>query len=78
MEAGERVCAVVEMVPGSKPLTFDSMRRFFEAAGTMRQKIPEQLEIVERLPRNETFNKVLKQVLRERFATILSHQEKHA
>jgi acyl-coenzyme A synthetase/AMP-(fatty) acid ligase len=34
----------------------------------MRQKIPEQLELVERLPRNETFNKILKFKLRERFA----------
>jgi hypothetical protein len=33
----------------------------------MRQKIPERLEVVERLPRNETLNKVLKFKLREQF-----------
>jgi hypothetical protein len=35
----------------------------------MRQKIPEQLEVVDTLPRNETLNKVLKYKLRERFTT---------
>jgi hypothetical protein len=33
----------------------------------MRQKIPERVEVVEALPRNETLNKVLKYKLRERF-----------
>jgi non-ribosomal peptide synthetase component E (peptide arylation enzyme) len=36
-------------------------------AGLMMQKIPERLEIVEALPRNETLNKVLKFKLREQF-----------
>jgi acyl-CoA synthetase (AMP-forming)/AMP-acid ligase II len=67
-ERGERVCAVVEPSSPGALLGFDEMVRFFEAAGTMRQKIPEQLEIVERLPRNETFNKILKHKLRERFS----------
>jgi hypothetical protein len=31
------------------------------------QKIPERLEIVDALPRNETLNKVLKFKLREQF-----------
>jgi acyl-CoA synthetase (AMP-forming)/AMP-acid ligase II len=33
----------------------------------MMQKIPERLEIVDSLPRNETLNKVLKFKLREQF-----------
>jgi len=33
----------------------------------MAQKIPEQLEIVDALPRNETLRKVLKHELREMF-----------
>ena len=33
----------------------------------MTQKVPEQLEVVDRLPRNETLNKVLKYKLRETF-----------
>jgi non-ribosomal peptide synthetase component E (peptide arylation enzyme) len=34
----------------------------------MLQKIPEQLEIVDKLPRTETLGKVLKYKLREQFA----------
>jgi hypothetical protein len=34
----------------------------------MNQKIPEQLEVVDALPRNNTLNKVLKYKLREEFA----------
>lgn len=66
-ERGERVCAVIELRDAAAPLGFDEMVDFFKSAGTMRQKIPEQLEILDRLPRNETFNKVLKFKLRERF-----------
>lgn len=65
---GERVCAVVETRDPDDPLRFDEMVAFFEAAGTMRQKIPEQLELIASLPRNETFNKILKFKLRERYA----------
>lgn len=67
---GERVCAVVELRDPAAPLTFDEMVAFFDAAGAMRQKTPEQLEIVEQLPRNETFNKILKFKLRERFLRV--------
>jgi cyclohexanecarboxylate-CoA ligase len=67
-ERGERVCAVVETAPGQEPLTFDELDAHCRAAGLMVQKIPEQLEVVDRLPRNETLNKVLKQKLREMFS----------
>ncbi|HDZ57816.1 MAG TPA: cyclohexanecarboxylate-CoA ligase [Pseudomonas xinjiangensis] len=66
-QRGERVCAVVEPVPGEVPLSFDEMVAFFHAAGVMRQKIPEQLEIMEQLPRNQALNKILKHKLRELF-----------
>ncbi len=33
----------------------------------MTQKIPERLEVVEALPRNETLNKILKYKLREQY-----------
>jgi acyl-CoA synthetase (AMP-forming)/AMP-acid ligase II len=66
---GERVCAVVERKEGQEDLQFDEMVAFFKAAQVMMQKIPEQLEVVDRLPRNETLNKILKHVLRERFAS---------
>ena len=66
-ERGERVCAVVELRDPAVPLSFEEMVACFEGAGSMRQKIPEQLELVDLLPRNETFNKILKFKLRERF-----------
>ena len=65
---GERVCAVVELKPGAAALQFEEMVDFFMQAKVMRQKIPEQLEIVEQLPRNQTLNKILKHVLREQYA----------
>ncbi|MHB8680602.1 MAG: class I adenylate-forming enzyme family protein [Acidimicrobiales bacterium] len=67
-ERGERVCAVVQTAPDADPLTFDEMVAHLRAAGLMTQKIPEQLEVVVALPRNETLNKVLKYKLREEFA----------
>ncbi|HMC72132.1 MAG TPA: AMP-binding protein, partial [Mycobacteriales bacterium] len=66
-ERGELVCAVVETAAGSDPLSFDEMVAQCSEAGLMRQKIPERLEVVDRLPRNETLNKVLKYKLREEF-----------
>jgi len=67
-ERGELVCAVVETpAEGGEALTFDEMVEACTAAGLMRQKIPERLEVVDKLPRNETLNKVLKYKLREMF-----------
>jgi acyl-CoA synthetase (AMP-forming)/AMP-acid ligase II len=66
-ERGELVCAVVEPPEGGEALTFEEMVECCAAAGLMRQKIPERLEVVDRLPRNETLNKVLKYKLREQF-----------
>jgi cyclohexanecarboxylate-CoA ligase len=67
-ERGERVCAVVETAPDAGPLTLAEMAGYLRDAGLMAQKIPEQLEVVDALPRNETLNKVLKQKLRDRYA----------
>jgi acyl-CoA synthetase (AMP-forming)/AMP-acid ligase II len=67
-ERGERVCAVVEPRQPGDTLTFAEMEAFFRAAGLMRQKIPEQLEVVDRLPRNEALNKILKHELRASYA----------
>jgi non-ribosomal peptide synthetase component E (peptide arylation enzyme) len=44
------------------------MVEHLRGAGLMKQKIPEQLEVVEALPRNNTLNKVLKYKLREDLA----------
>ena len=67
-ERGELVCAVVEPPEGGEVLTFDEMVAACTAAGLMRQKIPERLEVVDKLPRNETLNKVLKYKLREMYS----------
>jgi cyclohexanecarboxylate-CoA ligase len=64
---GERVCAVVERRPGVEPPTLAEIAARLREAGLMAQKIPEQLEIVDALPRNETLRKVLKHELREMF-----------
>ena len=64
--SGERVCACVVMREHSASLTLDDLRVFMEAQQVMRQKIPEQIEIVPQLPRNAT-GKVLKYELRKRF-----------
>ena len=66
-ERGERVCAVVEPADPADPLTMDEMVAFCREQGLMTQKIPEQLEIVEVMPRNPT-GKVKKPDLRERYA----------
>ena len=65
-ERGERVCAVVETAPGQEPLTFAEMVAWCKDAGLMIQKIPEQLEVVDQLPRNPTF-KILKYKLRDQY-----------
>ncbi|MFJ7260964.1 class I adenylate-forming enzyme family protein [Streptomyces globosus] len=66
-ERGERVCAVVEQTPGSAPLTLDRVTAHLRAAGLAPHKLPEQLELLDALPRNEALRKVLKYKLRERF-----------
>jgi non-ribosomal peptide synthetase component E (peptide arylation enzyme) len=69
-ERGERVCAVVEVVDAGDPLTFDEMVEWCAAQGLMRQKSPEQLVVMDAMPRNQTLNKVLKYKLRESLAEV--------
>jgi cyclohexanecarboxylate-CoA ligase len=66
-ERGERVCAVVERAPGAGDLTIVEMQAALRDAGLMSQKIPEQLEVVDALPRNETLRKILKYKLRDEY-----------
>lgn len=65
---GERVCAVVQPQNGATPLGFDEMVEFLLTQKLMKQKFPEQLESVDTVPRNPS-GKILKNELRERFAT---------
>ncbi|MCB1248358.1 MAG: AMP-binding protein [Acidimicrobiales bacterium] len=61
-DSGERVCAVVATAEGADPLDFDEMVEFLKGAGLMVQKVPEQLEHVEVIPRNPA-GKILKRDL---------------
>ncbi|MFK0109852.1 class I adenylate-forming enzyme family protein [Streptomyces sp. NPDC091217] len=67
-ERGELVCAVVEQPPGSAALTLPEVVSYLRAKGLSVHKLPERLEVVDALPRNETLRKVLKYRLRERFS----------
>ncbi len=66
-ERGERCCAVVVCRDAGDPLRFEELVAYLEQHRLMRQKIPEQLEIVDALPRNPS-GKVVKRRLQERFA----------
>ncbi|WP_251093860.1 AMP-binding protein [Streptomyces sp. Caat 7-52] len=67
-ERGELVCAVVEQPPGAAGLTLPELVSFLRAQGLSVHKLPERLEVVDALPRNDTLRKVLKYKLRERFS----------
>lgn len=62
------MCAVVEQVAGAEELTLDAVTSYLRGAGLSVHKLPEQLEITDGLPRNETLRKVLKYRLRERYS----------
>jgi acyl-CoA synthetase (AMP-forming)/AMP-acid ligase II len=66
-ERGERCCAVV-VTRNAAVLTLEDIAEYCAQAGLMKQKTPEQLELVDELPRNPT-GKVVKTVLRERYAS---------
>jgi acyl-CoA synthetase (AMP-forming)/AMP-acid ligase II len=61
---GERVCAFLVLAPGADAPTVEELGRFFAEREVARYKVPEQLEVVDRLPRN-AMGKLLKQQLRE-------------
>jgi cyclohexanecarboxylate-CoA ligase len=63
---GERICAVIELRPDAVAPTLADIRELCRVAGLMVQKTPEQIEIVDALPRNPTM-KVLKRELVTRF-----------
>ncbi len=65
--SGERACAVVVAADSADPPTLPELFEFCKGEGLMVQKIPEQLEVVDVLPRNPT-GKVLKHELRSTYA----------
>jgi len=66
-KAGERVCAVVVAAQPDDAPTLAEVFEFLKGAGLTVQKIPEQLEVVDVLPRNPA-GKVLKHELRAKYA----------
>jgi acyl-CoA synthetase (AMP-forming)/AMP-acid ligase II len=67
-ERGERVCAVVTLTDPAAPApTLATLTAHLRAAGLMTQKLPEQLEVTDALPRGGPLHKVLKTALRERY-----------
>jgi cyclohexanecarboxylate-CoA ligase len=67
-ERGERICAVVAARPGHASPTLVGLTAWLSDAGLTRQKLPEQVEIVDALPRTE-LGKIAKNQLRDRLGT---------
>jgi len=61
---GERACAVVALRPDAPAFDLAGLREFLEGKGLRLQSVPEQLEIVDAVPRNPA-GKILKHKLRE-------------
>ena len=64
---GERACAVVVTADAADPPTLAELCEHLLEKGLMKQKLPEQLEIIDALPRNPT-GKIVKFELRDRYA----------
>jgi acyl-CoA synthetase (AMP-forming)/AMP-acid ligase II len=64
---GERACAVVTLADGVETLTLVEIARHCAELGLAKQKVPEQLEIVDEIPRN-AMAKIQKPELKKRFA----------
>ena len=65
-KTGERACAVVALAEGQS-LDFATMGEYLRSQGLRVNAVPEQLELVDVVPRNPA-GKILKHTLRERFA----------
>jgi len=64
--SGERACAVVVAADGGP--TLEELKAFLSEKGLRTQALPEQIEVVDALPRNPA-GKILKQDLRARFSS---------
>jgi len=64
---GERACAVVTLAEGVTTLTLVEIAEHCAELGLAKQKVPEQLEIVDEIPRN-AMAKIQKPELKKRFA----------
>jgi acyl-CoA synthetase (AMP-forming)/AMP-acid ligase II len=64
---GERACAVVKLADGVASITLVEIGDHCRELGLARQKVPEQLELVDEVPRN-AMGKITKPELKKRFA----------
>nr|WP_084010450.1 AMP-binding protein [Pseudofrankia sp. DC12] len=63
---GERCCAVVRLAGGAAPVTLEDLAAHALAGGLAKFKLPEQVELVDVLPRTD-MGKVAKNLLRKRY-----------
>ena len=61
---GERVCAMVRVMPGEQAPDIDEVRTLMRDAGLARQKWPEDLRVVDDFPRTPS-GKIQKVALRD-------------
>lgn len=66
-DRGERVCAVITLRQGAAAPTLSEVTTRLREAGLMSQKLPEQLEVVDEIPRTG-LGKFAKAALRRRFS----------
>jgi acyl-CoA synthetase (AMP-forming)/AMP-acid ligase II/enoyl-CoA hydratase/carnithine racemase len=71
--SGERVCAVVVPANPGRPPALEDLREFLHEVGLNIRKFPEQVEVLDVLPRN-AMGKIVKPELRKRFASEDSSQ----
>lgn len=64
--SGERVCAIIQTAQGQDDIGFDEMSEFLRGEGLMVQKLPEQLEIIDAIPRNPA-GKIPKHELKKQY-----------
>ena len=67
-KTGERACAVVVPTDAANPPTLPELFDYLTDQGLAKQKVPEQLELVDALPRNAS-GKVLKHELRSTYGS---------
>ncbi len=75
-KTGERACAVVAVAEG-RSFDFATMGEYLRGRGLRVNAVPEQLELVDEVPRNPA-GKILKHTLRERFAPAKTNDEEQA
>jgi non-ribosomal peptide synthetase component E (peptide arylation enzyme) len=71
---GEKACAYLIMVPGSAPLTVESLGEFLLKEGLAKFKLPERVEMIDTFPVTKV-GKVDKQVLRTMIAEKLAREQ---